>query len=197
MNMRLSEIKIPANFESSTPNASKYEKCENYYNKTGNQDRYIVVDEKNVLVDGYIMYMVLKNHGAEYANTKHVLVGKYGYTYRKRNKYGKLVPPEKVASYKEKPTTYVYGKHPNSDNDKEYMWRIPNMFDGMGDELKIGDRIYCRTIFGVAPVIVTKVEKKDSLDSDMRVKKVCSSKIIRNGELLKYDNKDGSANVQP
>ena len=39
MKMKLSEIKIPADFESSTPNSSKYTKCENYYNKTGNQDR--------------------------------------------------------------------------------------------------------------------------------------------------------------
>ena len=193
--MRLSEIKIPADFESSAPNSLKYEKCEKYYLETGQQDRYLVIDENSVLIDGYIMYLVLKNHGAEYAQTKHVLVSKYGYTYRKRNKYGKLVPPEKVTSYKEKLTTYVYGKHPNNDNDKEYMWRIPNMFGGMGDELKIGDRIYCRTIFGVAPVIVTKVEKKDNLDLDMKVKKVCSRKIIRNGELLKYDNKDGTNNV--
>lgn len=194
--MRLSEIKIPKSFENSTPNASKYATCEKYYEETGQQDRYLVIDQDSVLIDGYIMYLVLKNHGAEYAMTKHILVSKYGYTYRKRNKYGKLVPPEKVTTYKEKQTTYVYGKHPNNDNDKEYMWRIPNMLNGMGDELKIGDRIYCRTRFGVAPVIVTRVEKKDNLDSDMQVKKVCSRKIVRDGELLKYDSKDGSSNVQ-
>ena len=116
--MRLSEIKIPKSFESSTPNTSKYEKCEKYYLETGQQDRYLVIDEDCVLIDGYIMYLVLKNHGAEYAMTKHILVSKYGYTYKRRKKYGKLVPPEKVISYKEKQTTYVYGKHPNSDNDK-------------------------------------------------------------------------------
>lgn len=197
MNMRLSEIKIPADFESSIPNTYKYNKCERYYKENNKQDRYLVVNENNYLIDGYIMYLVLKNNGAEYGDVRIVTLNGRKYTDRQRNKYGKLVPSEKVISYKEKQTTYVYGKHPNNDNDKEYMWRIPNMFDGMGDELKIGDRIYCRTIFGVAPVIVTKVEKKDSLDSDMRVKKVCSRKIIRNGELLKYDNKDGSANVQP
>ena len=32
--MKLSEIKIPTDFESSKPNTSKYLKCENYYNKT-------------------------------------------------------------------------------------------------------------------------------------------------------------------
>ena len=195
MNMKLSEIKIPADFESSKPSTSKYAKCENYYNETGNQDRYIVVNENNVLVDGYIMYLVLKSHNVEYGNTKRLTLRKHTYSYKQCKKYGRLVPPEKVVSYKDKRTTYVYGKHPNSVNDKEYMWRIPSIFDGMGDELKIGDRIYCRTRFGIAPVIVTKVEKKDSIDSDMRVKKVCSRKIIRNGELLKYDSKDGSANV--
>lgn len=194
--MKLSEIKIPVDFESSTPNALKYAKCEKYYEETGNQDRYIVVNENNFLIDGYIMYLVLKSHDAEYANVKRLTLRKHKYTDRQRNKYGKLTPPEKVISYKEKPTTYVYGKHPNSDNDREYIWRIPNMLDGMGDELKIGDRIYCHTRFGVAPVIVTKVEKKDNLDSDMKVKKVCSRKIVRDGELLKYDSKYGSSNVQ-
>ena len=113
MKMKLSEIKIPTDFESSTPNASKYEKCENYYNKTGNQDRYIVLDEKNVLVDGYIMYLVLKSHDVEYVNAKRLTLRKHKYTDRQREKYGKLVPPEKVLTYKEKPTIYIYGKHQN------------------------------------------------------------------------------------
>ena len=121
MKMKLSEIKISTNFESSKPNTSKYLKCENYYNKTGNQDRYIVVNEKNVLVDGYIMYLVLKSYDAEYCDAKRLTLRKYKYTDRKRNKYGKLVPPEKVISYKDKPTVYIYGKHPNGITNKEYV----------------------------------------------------------------------------
>lgn len=195
MKMKLSEIKIPTDFESSTPNASKYEKCENYYNKTGNQDRYIIVDEKNVLVDGYIMYLVLKSHDVEYVNAKRLTLRKHTYTDKQRKKYGRLIPSKHVVTYKEKLTAYVYGKHPNSKDDKEFVWRLPQTWGYMSLMLQKGDVIYCGTRFGVAPVVVTKVELKSNFDTSLCIKKVCSQKIYRNGELLKYDSKDGSTNV--
>lgn len=195
MNMRLSEIKISADFESSIPNTYKYNKCENYYNKTGNQDRYIVVDEKNVLVDGYIMYLVLKNHDVEYGNVKRLTLRKHTYTDKQRKKYGRLISPKHVVTYKEKPTAYVYGKHPNSKDNKEYVWRLPQAWGYMSLMLQKGDVIYCGTRFGVAPVVVTKVELKSNFDTSLCIKKVCSQKIYRNGELLKYDSKDGLTNV--
>ena len=64
--MRLSEIKIPEDFKSSIPNTYKYNKCERYYKENNKQDRYLVVNENNYLIDGYIMYLVLKNNGDEY-----------------------------------------------------------------------------------------------------------------------------------
>ena len=195
MNMKLSEIKIPADFESSKPNTSKYAKCEKYYNETGNQDRYIVVNEDNILVDGYIMYLVLKNHNAEYGNAKRITLRKHKYTDRQRKRYGRLVPPEKVISYKDKRTTYVYGKHPNDINEKEYVWRIPSNWTDMNAELRSGDLIYCWTKFGVNPVIVTRIEIKDHFDTNLKIKKVWSKIIVRKGESLKV-NKDGSAYVQ-
>lgn len=36
-------------------------------------------------------------------------------------------------------------------------------------------------------MIVTQIETKDKIDTDMIVRKVCSHKIIRDGEILKYD----------
>ena len=195
MNMRLSEIKIPADFESSIPNTYKYEKCKKYYKETGNQDRYIIVDENNVLVDGYIMYLVLKNHDVEYGNVKRWTLRKHKYTDRQREKCGKLVPPEKVLTYKEKPTVYIYGKHQNGIINKEYVWRLPKSKENMYGILLPGDLIYCSTKNGIAPVIVTKIEKRDLWDTELNIKVVCSRKIIRNGELLTYDNKDGSDNV--
>lgn len=194
MNMKLSEIKISTDFESSTPSTSKYAKCEKYYNETGNQDRYIVVDENNVLVDGYIMYIVLKSHDVEYGNTKRMTLRKHKYTDRQRNRYGKLVPQKKVISYKDKRTTYVYGKHPNDINGKEYVWRIPSNWTDMNAELRSGDLIYCWTKFGVHPVIVTRIETKDHFDTNLKIKKVWSKIIVRKGESLKV-NKDGAANV--
>ena len=193
--MRLSEIKIPADFESSIPNTNKYEKCKKYYKETGNQDRYIVVDENNVLVDGYIMYLVLKNNGEKFGDSKRITLRKHTYTDKQRKKYGRLIPPKHVVTYKEKLTAYVYGKHPDSKYDKEYVWRLPQTWGYMSLMLQKGDVIYCGTRFGVVPVVVTKVELKSNFDTDLCIKKVCSRKIIRNGELLKYDNKDGTNNV--
>lgn len=49
--MRLSEIKIPADFKSSIPNTYKYNKCERYYKENNKQDRYLIVNENNYLID--------------------------------------------------------------------------------------------------------------------------------------------------
>lgn len=193
--MKLSEIKIPADFESSIPNTYKYNKCERYYKENHKQDRYLIVNENNYLIDGYIMYLVLKNNGAEYGDVRIVILNGHKYTDRQRNEYNKLVPPEKVISYKEKPTVYIYGKHPNGIIDKEYVWRLPKSKENMCDVLLPGDLIYCSTKNGIAPVIVTRIEKRDSWDTDLKVKVVCSRIIVRNGELLKYDSKDGATNV--
>ena len=195
MKMKLSEIMIPESFEISKPNTSKYIKCEKYYNETGSQDRYIVVDENNVLVDGYIMYLVLKSHDVEYCDAKRLTL-KHKYTDRQRARYRRIIPPEKVISYKNKPAVYIYGKHPNGIIDKEYVWRLPKSKENMYEVLLPGDLIYCGTKNGITPVIVTRIEKRDSWDTKLKVKVVCSRIIIRNGELLKYEiNKDESVNV--
>jgi len=187
MNMRLSEIKIPTDFESSTPNTYKYNKCERYYKENYKQDRYLIVNENNYLIDGYIMYLVLKNNGAEYGDARIVTLNGRKYTDRQRKHYGKLIPTDKNDTYKRKPTTYVYGIHYKGFNHKTYMWRIPPTWTVMIKELQPGDKVYCKTRFGKVPVIVTQIETKDKIDTDMIVRKVCSHKIIRNGEILKYD----------
>ena len=196
MKMNLSEIKIPEEFEKSTPSLAKYAACDKHYKKTGNQDRYIVVNNNNYLVDGYIMYLVLINNNVNEADVKRVNLRKNKYTDKMRNRYGKLVPPEKVLTYKEKPTVYVYGKHPNGITNKEYVWRLPKSKENMYGVLLPGDMIYCCTKNGIAPVVVTRIEKRDSWDTDLKVKIVCSRIIMRNGELVKYEiNKDGTTDV--
>ena len=196
MKMKLSEIKIPESFENNVPSLYKYEKCCRYYKETGNQDRYIVVDENNVLVDDYIMYLVLKNHGVECCDAKRITLRKHKYTNKQRVRYGRLIPLEKVLTYKEKPTVYIYGKHPNGITDKEYVWRLPKSKENMYDVLLPGDLIYCSTKNGIAPVIVTRIEKRDSWDTELSIKVVCSRIIVRNGEVVKYGmDKGESANV--
>ena len=110
--------------------------------------------------------------------------------------HGRIIPPEKVLIYKEKSTVYIYGKHPNGIIDKEYVWRLPKSKENMYGVLLPGDLIYCSTKNGIAPVIVTRIEKRDSWDTDLKVKVVCSRIIIRNGELVKYEmDKGESVNV--
>ena len=194
--MRLSEIKIPEEFKNSTPNVNKYFKCDKYYMETGRQDRYLIVDENNVLMDGYIMYLVLVNNGAEYGETRILNLNGHSYTWKKRKRYGRLVPKEKAITYKKKPTVYVYGKHPNRGDQKEYVWRLPQTWEDMRHELRQGDLIYCKTKFGVRPVVVTKIVKRDLWETALQVRKVFSRKIIRDGEEIKYGNtKDGSVDV--
>lgn len=97
------------------------------------------------------MYLVLKNHDVEYGNVKRLTLRKHTYTDKQRKKYGRLISPKHVVTYKEKPTAYVYGKHPNSKDDKEYVWRLPQTWGYMSLMLQKGDVIYCGTRFGVAP----------------------------------------------
>lgn len=78
-------------------------------------------------------------------------------------------------------TTYVYGVHPNSKCEKEFVWRIPKSWTGFRDKIKVGDTILCDTKFGVSPVIVTKVEMLEQCPINMPVKRVVSKAIRKNG----------------
>ena len=77
---------------------------------------------------------------------------------------------------KNKFTTYIYGKHPN--NKKEYIWRVPDSWDGWMEYVHIGDVIICDTKFGSAPVIISKIETLDKCPVNFKVKKVCSKERI-------------------
>ena len=58
--MKLADIKISEAFANSIPSEEKMNECRNNWNQLNRQDRYIVVNTDNVLIDGYIMYLVLK-----------------------------------------------------------------------------------------------------------------------------------------
>ena len=79
------------------------------------------------------------------------------------------------------PTTYIYGKHPNSNCDKEFMWRVPKSMTWFSENVQVGDSLLCQTKFGIAPVIVTKIEVLDKCPVDFRVKKVAKCMIRRDG----------------
>ena len=60
--MKLSEIKISEAFANSIPSEEKMNECRNNWNQWNRQDRYIVVNSDNVLIDGYSKYLVLKEN---------------------------------------------------------------------------------------------------------------------------------------
>lgn len=160
--MKLSKIKIRKDFLETMPSEEKMIECREFWRYEGKQDRPIVINNKGVLVDGYVMYCVLKEHKEEYA----------------------MVRKLKKPAYRNKTTTYVYGTHPNSKDIKTYMWRVPETWTNWADNVQIGDTVMCATKFGYAPVVVSKIEILDKCPIDIPVKKVCNKQIRRNGIIV-------------
>ena len=66
----LLDIVINEPFASSKPRSSKINKIRNYYSEYGYIDKPIVINHNNILLDGYLRYLVLKENGAEYVKAK-------------------------------------------------------------------------------------------------------------------------------
>ena len=165
--IKLDYIIIPKVFLESKPSEMKIEKCRNKWRKYNKQPKLLIIDEDNVLVDGYIQYLVLKEFGHEEGN----------YILKHESKKEK-------SSYRNIPTTYIYGTHPNSKDTKTYMWRVPESWNGWVDNVQIGDTVMCATKNGYAPVLVNKIEILDKCPIDIPVKKVCNKQIRRNGMVV-------------
>ena len=165
--MKLSEIKISNAFALTTPKDDKLNACRNYWKENHEQDRDIVVNKNNVLIDGYIQYLVLKENGVDEVEIKIS-------TRRKKRWYRKNVKDWNIPHYRNQSTTYVYGVHSNSKNQKEFVWRVPKTWSELGweDGLNIGDEILVDTKFGIKPVVVTKIEISDKCPVNMPVKRV-------------------------
>ena len=172
--MKLSDIKIKESFANTTPSEEKMNECRYNWRIYSKQDRYIVVDHNNVLIDGYCMYLVLMEYKEEYAEVKisHC---------RKKRWERKSIKDWVAPRYRENPTTYIYGTHPNSKDTKTYMWRVPESWTGWADNIQIGDTIMCTTKNSYTPVVVNKIEVLNKCPIDIPVKKVCNRQIRRNG----------------
>lgn len=172
---KLSEIKIKESYANTTPIESKMQECRNYWKDNKKQDRYVVVNHEGYLVDGYIQYLVLKENNIEEAEIK--------ISHCKKRRWHRK-DSEPTIAYRTEPTTYIYGTHPNSNCNKEFMWRIPKSNTWMAENIQIGDTVLCGTKFGVAPIIVTKIETLDKCPTELVVKKVVGKNIMRNGVIV-------------
>ena len=63
--MKLSDIKISDAFARTHVSERKLQKCRDYFEKFEKADRDIVLSSNNILIDGYIMYLVYKENNIE------------------------------------------------------------------------------------------------------------------------------------
>lgn len=166
--IKLSDIVISSAFAASVPSEQKVQKYRSRFAKTGRQSKYLILDNENILVDGYIQYLILKENNVEEA--KYVRCGKFC--------------SNKKSTYRTKTTTYVYGTHPNSKCTKEFVWRVPESWSEFTENIKVGDTIYCKTKFGVSPVVVNRIEVSDLCPADIPVRKV-ANQIIKHCEVTR------------
>lgn len=182
MKMKLSDIKITSAFAESVPSEKKMEKCRYNWNTLGIQDRYLVVNHGGYLIDGYVLYLVLKENNIEEVDVK--------ISYKRKECWNrKTVHRWKPAKYKIEPTTYIYGSHLHGSNLKTYVWRVPKSWGDWASNLQVGDTITCDTKYGHAPIIVSKILISDTCPVDFSVKKVSNKKIKKYG--LWQNTKEG------
>lgn len=175
--IKLSDIRITEAYANTTPKDEKMNECRSKWNNYHRQDRYIVITPNNVLIDGYIQYLVLKENDVEEAEVKIS-------TRRKKRWYRKNTYDWDLPHYKNELTTYVYGVHPNSKCAEEFIWRVPKSWTWFSENIQVGDKIYCNTKFGISPIIVKRIEVLDKCPVDFQVKRVARCKICRDGEIM-------------
>lgn len=175
--MKLSDIKIKESFANTTPKFEKMETCRSCWRRWHRQDRYIVVNHNNELIDGYVQYLILKEFEIEDAQVK--ISDK-----RKKRWYRKNTNDWNIPHYKNEETMYVYSIHPNSKNKREYVWRVPKSWTSIAENIQIGDTIFCQTKYGLSPVVVSKIEVLDKCPTELRVRRVGRKAIRRNGMVV-------------
>ena len=57
----IDDIKIPAEFKTTEPGAKKIARAEGRYSRTGTLPTAIIVNDDNMLIDGYITYLLARD----------------------------------------------------------------------------------------------------------------------------------------
>ena len=168
MKVKIDKIKISDKFKKYKPKDYNVQKhLDKFVNNDYKQYENIVVDDNYVLVDSYIQYLLCKEYGIEEVDIviRHI---------DNRDDHN----PE---FYKTQVCTYVYGVHLNGNMEREYVWRVPLSWYNF--HVEIGDKIMCRTKYGLQPVIVTRVETVDNPPREGIIRKVarsCEQDVICN-----------------
>ena len=127
INVLISDIIIPDEFTKTTPKNSKVERIREYFNVYNTIDEPVTISSSNILMDGYIRYLIAKEHNIQ------------------------LIPCViSDKNFKSKiPVKYIVGKF---DNGSEYIWKIRNKLD-----VNVGDKVLVANKNGSAVVSVVKV----------------------------------------
>lgn len=168
----INDIVVPSDMAQSEPSEEKIRECEEYWQKYQEQDRYVVLNANNEIVDGYVQYLILKEFGVSSVIVKRLESPK--------RRYRRFTEEDIIRIYgdHDREYTYVYGVHPNSKDNREYVWKVPVKMEN-DFHANIGDMIFCYTKFGRSPVIVTKVEKTNERPVNLPIKRVAAKRIIK------------------
>lgn len=100
----INKVVVPTEFMQTVPATYKIEKVQEHYKSNGKLDKPIVLSKNNVLVDGYTRYIVAKENGL--SEIEYIVQS-----------------PKNKSDNQKRVITLIVGKF--SDNDKEYVWRLP------------------------------------------------------------------------
>ena len=138
----INKIHITRAFRRTTPRASKFNECREFYRQNGRLDKDIIVNRYGILIDGYIRYLVLQENGAQTAEV--LMIG---------------VSEDEVVNMDNDPGKwYVFGRHNTSP--KEFCWVVNNS-TGHLEHMKIGNQMLVRTKNGVQRAMVTNIIRTD------------------------------------
>lgn len=141
--MNVSDIIITDSFAATTPCRKKMDVCREYYNQHNRLDKNITVNNRNILIDGYIRYLILRENNIKETSVE--------------------------VKCKQKPTTYVFGKHPGVD--KEYVWRMKA--SSTSDDIPVvGQRVLVQAKHGLSVIEATRIETLPKPPRKGKIKKV-------------------------
>lgn len=127
INVLISDIVISDEFTKTTPNISKVERIREYFNVYNTIDKPVTISSGNVLMDGYIRYLIAKENNIQSIPC--------------------VISDKNFKS--KKPMKYIVGSF---DNGSEYIWKIRNKLD-----VNVGDKVLVANKNGSAVVSVVKV----------------------------------------
>lgn len=151
----LSSIIIPQQYAKSHPSPMKRDACANWYKQHGILDRMLVVDQNNILIDGYIGYLVLMEAGV----TEYIV-------------------ERRVA---DKRISYIGGRHPACP--KMYYWEIDSHTQNL-DALRPGNCALVDTKYGRAVVKIVVLAQATESPTNKPLRRVLRGFQPTSPELL-------------